>query len=375
MGYVSPLPPFSRRLRLVIVAALLVVPGVARAQAVPRTDTPRAGTLRVTFEPVITTWDREFITDGHQQRIGASLPTTVLVRKEQRITPLGLDFGITNRIAIGARFPLVRVHTRESYPMDSTGAPLDSAGADSLNALLADTTFAFAPIGSTPRNLHYFAGDFELEGKYRVIESHNFALSGALIVRLPTGHQDSPNWLFDISTGDHQTDLELRVAEELTLFNRVWLNGSVRLGRQRPGTRERRIGPHDVLLIPHAALARLNWDPGDYAAFDAAPMYRFTRNFAVGFTVGYYTQQRDHYTYRSAQDSIDVATNLGAPVSASVLDAGTAFRWTRIGGAMTYAAPGLEGSLSIEQTVTGAGGLVPVATVFRIVLRTSRWPF
>ena len=66
---------------------------------------------------------------------------------------------------------------------------------------------------------------------------------------------------------------------------------------------------------------------------------------------------------------------LVAPLSASVLDAGTAFRWTRLGVAMTYATPEVEGSLSFEQTVTGAGGLVPVASVFRIVMRTSRWPF
>jgi hypothetical protein len=373
MGYPASLPP-SRDCFPFVTAALLLLPVAALAQAVPRTDTPRAGTLRVTFEPVITTWEREF-TDSGEQRIGASLPTTVFVHKEQRITPLGLDFGITNRISIGARFPLVRVHTRESYPMDSLGNPLDTAGARQLDSLLAHPTYAFAPIGSTPRHLHYFAGDFELEAKYRMIESHSFALSGAVIVRLPTGHQDSPNDLFDISTGDHQTDLELRVAQELTLFNRLWLNGSVRLVRQRPGERERRVGPQDVLLLPHAALARLSWDPGDYAAIDVAPMYRFSRTFGVGFTVGYYTQQRDRYTYRSAQDSIDVATNLGAPVSASVLDAGTAWRWTRLGAAMTYAAPGLEGSVSIEQTVTGAGGWVPVSTVFRIVMRTSRWPF
>ena len=367
MGIIrTVLPPFL---------ALTLVVTSAASQAVPRTDTPRAGTLRVSFEPVITTWEREF-TDSGEQRIGATLPTTVYVRKEQRITPLGLDFGITNRISIGARFPLVRVHTRESYAMDSTGTtPLDTAGARALKDLLADPTYAFDSIGSTPRHLHYFAGDFELEAKYRMIESPSFALSGALIVRLPTGHQDSPNDLFDISTGDHQTDLELRIAQELTLFNRLWLNGSVRLVRQRAGERERRVAPQDSLLLPHAALARLNWDPGDYAAFDIAPMYRFAKTFGVGFTVGYYTQQRDRYTYRSAQDSIDLATNLGAPVSASVLDAGTAFRWTRLGAAVTYVAPGLEGSVSIEQTVTGAGGWVPVSTVFRVVMRTSRWPF
>ena len=344
-------------------------------QAVPRTDTPRAGTLRVTFEPVITTWEREFTDSGKQQRVGASLPTIVSVRAERRVTPLGLDFGITNRIAVGVRVPLVRLNTRESFPQDSTGAPADSAGARALDLLLQDTTYAFGPITGTPRHLRYFAGDVELEGKYRFLESHSFALSGALVVRLPTGHQDSPNRLFDLSTGDHQTDIEIRIAQEVTLLNRFWLNAAVRLGRQQPGTRERRVGPQFTLLIPRAALAKLAWDPGDYAAIDIAPMYRFSRSFGVGFTAGYYTQTRDRYSYRSAQDSIDVATRLGAPVPAAVLDAGTGQRWARLGAVMTYVTPDVEGSFSIEQTVSAAGGLVPVATVLRVVMRTSRWPF
>jgi hypothetical protein len=355
---------------------LVLAASTAATQAVPRTDTPRSGTLRVTFEPVITTWDREFTTDGHQQRVGATLPfTTVFVRSEKRVTPLGVDFGITNRISVGARFPLVRVNTREGFPLDSAGQLADTAGARRLDSLLQDTTYAFGPIMGTPRRLHQFAGDFEVEAKYRIIESHSFALSGALIVRLPTGHQDSPNRLFDVAAGDHQTDIELRVAQELTLLDRLWLNGSLRLGRQQPGERDRRVGPQAQLLIPRAALARLDWDPGDYAAIDIAPMYRFARTFAAGFTVGHYTQGRDSYSYRSAQDSIDVATRLGTPVPAAVLNAGTAVRITRLGAVMTYAASDVEGSLSIEQTVSGAGGLVPVATVFRIVMRTSRWPF
>jgi hypothetical protein len=380
MGYASPLPPFLRNPRWLALGALLLLspgllPGVSRAQAVPRTDTPRAGTLRVTFEPVITTWEREFTGSGREQRVGAALPTTVFVRAERRATPLGLDFGITNRIAVGVRLPIVRVNVRESFPQDSTGAPADSAGAASLDSLLQDTTYAFGAIAGTTRRLRYFAGDIELEAKYRILESHSYALSGALVVRLPTGHQDSPNRLFDLSTGDHQTDVELRIAQELTLLDRLWLNAAVRVGRQQPGTRERRVGPQSTLLIPHAALATLDWDPGDYAAIDVAPMYRFHRTFGVGFTAGYYTQKRDRYSYRSAQDSIDVATRLGAPVSASVLDAGTGVRWTRLGAVMTFVARDVEGSFSIEQTVSAAGGLVPVATVFRVVMRTARWPF
>ena len=146
-------------------------------------------------------------------------------------------------------------------------------------------------------------------------------------------------------------------------------------GWQREGTRDRRVGPVSQLLLPHAALATLNWRPGKYAAIDVAPMYRFGRPFALGFTVGYWAKQQDAYSYRSAQDSIDVATRLGAPVPASALNPGTAQRWTRIGVAMTYFGPDVEGSFSFERTVSGSGGFEPAATVFRIVMRTSRWPF
>src|SRR2546425_12891705 len=77
-------------------------PGVS-AQAVPRTDTPRAGALRFTFEPVITTWEREFTDSGHEQRIGAPLPAKVFVHEERRGTAVALAYGVTNSLAGGVR--------------------------------------------------------------------------------------------------------------------------------------------------------------------------------------------------------------------------------------------------------------------------------
>src|SRR3989442_14768853 len=130
-------------------------PGVS-AQAVPRTDTPRAGTLRVTFEPVITTWEREFTDSGHEQPIGASLPARVFVRAERRVTPLALDYGITSRLAVGVRVPLVRVNTRAGFKLDSLGAPADSAAARGLDSILQDTTYAVAPLPATSRRPRLF---------------------------------------------------------------------------------------------------------------------------------------------------------------------------------------------------------------------------
>jgi len=263
MGYSLPLPPFSVCCRLLAILAL--VPCLARAQAGPRTDTPRAGHLRVTFEPVITTWDRQFTSTGggHEQRIGNSLfaetrPafgcsviggvvvcrynfTPVFVREERRVTPLALDLGITNRIAVGVYAPIVRVNTRAGYLLDSVGGVGAPEAAARLDSILSDTTYGFGPIRGTSRRRRFFAGDVEVHAKYRVIESRSYAMSGAVVVRLPTGHLDSPNHLLDLSTGDHQTDIELQMAHELTLFDRLWLNALVRAGRQQPGTRARRL--------------------------------------------------------------------------------------------------------------------------------------
>jgi len=360
--------------------ACMIAATSAATQAVPRTDTPRAGTFRVTFEPVISTWEYEF-TDGQRQRIGAGLlPPTMLVRAERRETPLGIEFGITNRLAIGVKAPIVRQNVRESYQLDSAGNRVADSASLRVDSLLADTTYAFAPFTNTSRRQRYFPGDVEVGAKYRIIESvaHAtvvYATSVAVTARLATGHQDSPNDLFDLSAGDHQTDLEIATTQELTLFHRFWLNAAVRAGKQMAGTRWRRVGPEPTLLIPRGATALLDWKPGDYAAIDVAPMYRFGKMFAVGGTVGYFSKRRDHYSYQAAQDSVNVSAALGAPTPASILDPGTSERRLRVGAAMTYVANDVEGSFAFEQTVSASGVRVPAASVFRLVMRVSRWPF
>jgi hypothetical protein len=354
-----------------LVIAVLLTPGASPgwAQAVPRTDTPRGGQLRVSFEPVVTTWDDVFTPLG-RQGLGASLPASVFVHSERRVTPLELEFGIGDHIALGAQLPLVRTANRAGVVQDSagTGAALDST--------LADSTYTFAPIRNSRRGLRYFAGDAEVSAKVRVGRRDGpYGAALRVLVRLPTGRQDSPHDLFDIPAGDHQTDVELQATQELTLAGLLWLNLSVRATQQRPGTRERRVATQSALLVPRAAWARLQWDPGDELAVDFAPMVRLAPHFGAGPTVGYYTKRRDRYTFTSAADSVALAARLGFPRSAGVLNAGTAERRLRQGVAVTYAGPNASGEMSIEWTVSGVGARVPAATVFRIVFRTSRWPF
>ncbi len=287
----------------------------------------------------------------------------------------GSDAGLAlSTVVSGLQRTLVDTFSITAFATDSLLLPTAAAVApgDVANVLASRTAgLNLAPYSGTPRRLRFFTGDVEVTGKYRLFSGAAYAAAAQVIVRLPTGHQDSPNDPFDIATGDHQTDIEGRFTGELTLWRRIWLNVALRGARQMAGERGRRVGPADQPFLPATTLAQLRWDPGDFVAIDFAPLYRFSPSFGAGLTVGYYRQQQDHYSFRSPQDSVVVATQMGGPVDLGVLEAGTAIRQARLGFALTYAGPRLEGGLSVDRTVSGAGGRVPVATQFRIVIRQT----
>jgi len=251
--------------------------------------------------------------------------------------------------------------------------PSQRLNAATFDGLLTDGAFGFnsGTFGDTPKFYRYWLGDVELSATYRAVVTPHYVAAVSGVLRLPTGHQDSPHDPLDLSTGDHQRDLEARLTQELIL-GRLWLNLSLRGAQQAAGIRARLVAPPTAFFAPPASYAALRWNPGDYVAADIAPLYRFNQFFAVGFTAGFFSKRQDTYAFRTAQDSVDLATRLGAPTTAAILDAGTAIRYTRLGVAATYAGPLFEGGVSIEQTVSAGGSNVPAATVFRLVLRTSR---
>lgn len=503
---------------LAVLALVLVLPGALPAQAAERADTPKKGKVRLSFIPVIETWEAAFGPQGRQpvggfltsdslgaaqvpslsgmqsavrtasgiNAFSASLGRTLLdIRSERRVIPLSAEVGLTDRLSIGVMVPLVRVDVRETLNVDSAhgnlglnplllgstafttffanfnnaltalnnqiqggtcvprcsealalynqgvalrnalnqavygtgpssqspflplassaagkaidttvitlqrqlvdsfgisgfadtlGLPTFAAASTDIEQVLSDPTFGYAytPIERTPKFYRYWPGDAEVSAKYRMIVTPTYAGALKVTVRLPTGHLASPNDPFAISSGDHQTDVELGYIQELTLWNRLWLNLNVRGGVQMQGFRDARVAPQGAFWVPIGASARLNWKPGNYVGIDVAPMYRFSKTFAAGVTASYYRQGLDTYAYQSSADSLRVAGNLGAPVSAAVLDPGTNRHFTQLGLAVTYQGPVWETGFSIQQTVSGfgAGTSVPAATTFRIVFRT-----
>jgi hypothetical protein len=250
--------------------------------------------------------------------------------------------------------------------------PTDSLTGDLVAAAIVDSAIGFGYTNRPFRDgYHYGLGDVELAAKYRVLAGPHYRVALAALVRLPTSAPDSDSDLLRPAIGDHRFDLEGQLTQEL-LVGPAWVNVAIRAGRARAGTRVRRVAPPDAFLVPAAAASTLRWEPGDYLGVDVAPLIQFAPEFAAGFTAGYWTKARDHYAFRSARDSIALATRLGGtPTAASVLDQGTSERRVRLGFAATYHGPTLEGGFSVEQTVSGADR-VPGATVYRLVLRLVR---
>src|SRR5437870_5879019 len=250
----------------------------------------------------------------------------------------------------------------------------DTLSADLVAGAIVDSANGFGYRGLPyRRSFRLGLGNIEVAAKYRLAAAAPYAAALVALLRLPTAQRDSDDDWLRQSLGDHQTDVEGRLIQELFVGSRLWMNVAVRGGIRRPGTRVRRVAPFGAMLVPFAATAALAWDPGDYAGVDVAPLYRLTPRFAAGLTASYWIKQQDRYTFRAAQDSLDLAARLGAPTSAALLDVGTAERRLRFGVAVTYVGPTMEGGFSIEQTVSGGTvGVTPAAPVYRIVLRTSR---
>jgi hypothetical protein len=249
--------------------------------------------------------------------------------------------------------------------------PTDSLTGDLVAAAIVDSAIGFGYTNLPFRDgYHYGLGDVELAAKYRFVTGAHYRAALQALVRLPTSAPDSDFDLLRQATGEHRFDLEGQFTQEL-LAGPAWLNVAIRAGRARAGTRVRRVASPDAFLVPAAATSTLRWEPGDYLGVDVAPLIQLAPAFAAGFTAGYWTKAHDHYAFQSPQDSVALATRLGAPTAASVLDQATSERWVRLGFAATYHGSTLEGGFSIEQTVSGAGR-VPGATVYRLVLRLVR---
>src|SRR5436190_20673559 len=140
----------SLRIVLLLLSPALTGGAMLAAQAVERTDVPARGVLRVTFDPRIMTWNDRF-TDAGRMKLGAPLTGDTVggryipvvarleqnvrvasglsgfvaslgagllsVRQERRTYPMSPELGLTNRLSVSPKVPMVRVANRASLQL------------------------------------------------------------------------------------------------------------------------------------------------------------------------------------------------------------------------------------------------------------------
>jgi hypothetical protein len=216
-------------------------------------------------------------------------------------------------------------------------------------------------------------GDIEIGGWYQLANGSRVRSQLALTVRLPTGKMDTPNNLIDIGTGDHQTDVEVGLRNDLILSRTLWVHAGGRYTRQMSDQLQRLVTPWYLPFAPASSLANLNRKLGDYYTIDLVPNWQLDEAFRFGLGWHYFHQAATSFSYVDPADE----TRIGMP--ASVLGLATSQTWMRVGAGLTFST--LERfqqgrarlpyrvTWSYNSTLWGRGGQTPKAGVMMIQIQ------
>ena len=230
-----------------------------------------------------------------------------------------------------------------------------------------------APIGLVERS---HIGDIELGTKVLLFDTfgspararaHRQGFGARLAVgglaRLGTGQVERPDDIFDVGTGDGQTDLEGNAAVDLVFGRRFWTSVVARYGAQLADEQTFRIP--DVARNPYVMKYReqiVSRDLGDYLELEASPRYVYNDYLSFSANWLYRRKGEDKYT-----GSFTTEDPSGKPVTldASILGLGTEQTEQRVGGGASFstlrsfdrgrARLPLEVQFSHWQSISGTG--------------------
>ncbi len=101
--------------------------------------------------------------------------------------------------------------------------------------------------------------------------------------RFATGTPPQAQHLFDVGTGDGQSDLELRGTFDVGFGSRFWLSVFAGYNIQMEAEVERLVTSRELPIQLGAYTAPVKWDPGDVMTLAAVPRFNFTRNITFSF--------------------------------------------------------------------------------------------
>lgn len=234
-----------------------------------------SGMVRIGFLNSWTHFDQRFTAPD-----GAHIDTHSQIRR----TPIFLDLGVTNRLALGVMVPSVGTNIVANYV--SAMAPPNRA--DSLHIL------GQSALGDAEGWVKLvWLGAQDEQARTRPSGVHvRSALTG--LVRVGTATPAHPSQQLAIGTGDGQTDVEGASQWDLIFGRHFWASLVGRYVRQLPTTRVVRVAPRDDPFSP-AELINTRIEPGNYYELEATPRLTIGNHFMIGAQFRHRHDDESHF--------------------------------------------------------------------------------
>ena len=294
------------------------------------------------------------------QLLDASYQVSAKYNVQQYVT--ALEYGISSRFSIGVIVPVVHIQAQASLSSenghDQARAILENPALASLkpyiDAYLQKSTLDGLGY-QTPTDFSMTGvGDIEVGGKYQFYKSDDLAMALQAGVRLPTAsHRPDQRNLFDLGSGDGQTDVAVQWMGDYHLNSNLYFGGSTRLTWQLADTEDRHIRRYSWELLPDLnddsrRDSYLRRDLGETLDAEVSVNYEFSNDqFKVWTAYQYQLQAQDSYSGTKRLDYASLEKNTNSILNRYTLGFGyttiPAFRRKKIAVPMdlkiSYSAP------------------------------------
>jgi hypothetical protein len=259
----------------------------------------------------------------------------------QDFMPL-LQYGLTDRLTVGAKIPYYWRKNKVEARLDTTAAtvgknpfvnsltplsvpgtvPLTTADAQHLigggldingDGIIEIRGFGFKPLKTSSRK---GIADIEIGGRYQYFKTDKWRLAFTGGVRMPTGEVDDPDDLGDIGIGSGAYTLLFQFNHDYIGIKNLVLNATLRYDLVFPNRERLRI-PDDVNQPITANKENVDRDIGDAIELEVSGAYEFLKGFTFSslYKYGYKLKNRvsgdRDFSYESLESETRATQHVG----------------------------------------------------------------
>ncbi|MFH1155157.1 MAG: transporter [Pseudomonadota bacterium] len=345
---------------VVLLMIFLLVPGISRgdsAAVLPRGVTRLALDSKFYF-PVRQYYDRR----GHIENLGTDYSATlgsnvfhevalleagfgmpwgsaaigrseVSMKYQFTTTDVSVQYGLTDRLSVGASLTLSTIRNRVTARIDTSAATLginpdlgtsqDRYGTPLIPVTeggIRDDTLAAGLVQDLLireygyRRIQSWSGsglgDLEAGARYQYRKTPNWRLAYSGGLRFPTGQTDDPDSLVDWPVGDGNYAILLRMHADWTGIENLVLNLTCAYDLTLPGRETMRL-PKDMDQPITANRETVHRDPGDGFSADVTASYRFSERASSFITYSYSRMLQDRISGNCGFDYHELESGSG----------------------------------------------------------------